>query len=294
MRPISKMIRSLCFFASMMALTLMTAYAQESKPESRFAKLDEMRVHYDNYGQGSEALIFVHGWSCNVKFWRTNIPAFTKGSRVIAIDLPGHGESDKPQTTYSIDLFARAIDAVMIDAKVERAVLIGHSMGTAVSRQFYRKYPAKTLALVVVAGTLKPFGTKEQLEPLLAQFRGPNYKKSMDAMVTFLVQSMKDPKLVEEIKTTMASTPQHVIVGAMDAMMDPAIWTPDKIKIPTLALVTKNERFFPPDYEKFVRELVPEVDYQTWEGVSHFLMMDEPQKFNDSVLLFLKKNKLIK
>jgi hypothetical protein len=48
------------------------------------------------------------------------------------------------------------------------------------------------------------------------------------------------------------------------------------------------------EYEKFVRDLVPGIDYQSWEGVSHLLMMDEPQKFNDAVLAFLKKNKLIK
>ncbi|MDQ3011105.1 MAG: alpha/beta hydrolase, partial [Acidobacteriota bacterium] len=49
-----------------------------------------------------------------------------------------------------------------------------------------------------------------------------------------------------------------------------------------------------PEYEKFVRDLVPGIDYQMWEGVSHFPMMDEPQKFNDTVLGFLKKNQIIK
>src|SRR6266511_2823266 len=104
--------------------------AKESPPQDRFAKLDTIRVHYRNYGEGKEAVVFVHGWSCNLNFWKANIPAFVNQSRVIAIDLPGHGESDKPQVTYSMDLFAQAIDAVLQDAKVERATLIGHSMGT--------------------------------------------------------------------------------------------------------------------------------------------------------------------
>jgi pimeloyl-ACP methyl ester carboxylesterase len=80
---------------------------------------------------------------------------------VIALDLPGHGQSDKPQIAYTMDLFANAIDAVMRDAKVERAVLVGHSMGTPVARQFYRKYPQKTLAIVIVDGGLRLFGTKK-------------------------------------------------------------------------------------------------------------------------------------
>jgi pimeloyl-ACP methyl ester carboxylesterase len=124
-------------------------------PQDRFAKLDTMRVHYQNYGEGKEAVVFIHGWTCNLKFWKANIPAFVNQSRVIAIDLPGHGESDKPQVTYSMDLFARAIDAVITDAGVERVALVGHSMGTPVIRQFYRKYPNKTLALVIVDGSLR-------------------------------------------------------------------------------------------------------------------------------------------
>jgi pimeloyl-ACP methyl ester carboxylesterase len=90
------------------------------------------------------------------------------------------------------------------------------------------------------------------------------------------------------------ATPQHVVVGAMESMFDPAIRTPDKINVPTLAIMAKNEQGWTPEYEKFVRELVPNIDYQVWDGVSHFLMMDEPQKFNDAVMAFLKKNKLVK
>ena len=84
-----------------------------------------------------------------MNFWRMQVPAFETKSRVIAIDLPGHGRSDKPQIDYTMDLFARAIDAVLRDAKVDRAVLVGHSMGVPVVRQFYRKYPEKTRALVI-------------------------------------------------------------------------------------------------------------------------------------------------
>ena len=116
-----------------------------TKGESRFTKLDGARIHYVNYGKGGDALVLIHGWTQNVDGWRDQVPDFAKRYRVIAIDLPGHGQSDKPQTTYSMDYFAQAVDAVLRDAKVKRAVLVGHSMGTPVARQFYRKYPEKTL-----------------------------------------------------------------------------------------------------------------------------------------------------
>ena len=99
----------------------------------------------------------------NLDSWRDQVSDFAKRNRVIVIELPGHGQSDKPQTIYSMELFARAVDAVMSDAKVKRAVLVGHSMGTPVARQFYRKYPEKTLAIVIVDGSLRPFGHKKSL-----------------------------------------------------------------------------------------------------------------------------------
>ena len=98
---------------------------------------------------------------------------------MLALDLPGHGESDKPQQlAYTMDLFANAIDAVMRDAKVERAVVMGHSMGTPVARQFYRKYPQKTLGIVIVDGGLRLFGTKEMREQFVGMVRAPNWKEN--------------------------------------------------------------------------------------------------------------------
>lgn len=288
--------RSLC--GALLATGLLWAVAapaaQETAAQDRFAKLDGMRVHYQSYGDGKDALVFVHGWTCNLTFWKANVPAFTKHARVIALDLPGHGQSDKPQLTYSMDLFARALDAVLQDAKVERATLVGHSMGTPVIRQFYRRYPDKTRALVIVDGGLKPFGDPAQMKQFLEPFRGPGYKEHAERMISFLAGTMRNKAALGEVKAAMLATPQHVMVGAFEAMLDPAIWKEqEKINVPVLAVMAKNPQWTA-EYEQFVRGLIPNLDYQIWEGVSHFLMMDEPQKFNDAVLAFLQKQKLIK
>jgi pimeloyl-ACP methyl ester carboxylesterase len=283
----------LLLLATIPALAL-PPQAKDTPPASRFAKLDTLRVHYQSYGQGQEALVFVHGWSCNLSFWKANLAAFTTQTRVIALDLPGHGESDKPEVAYTMEMFARAVDAVLRDAGVERAVLVGHSLGTPVIRQFYRLYPGKVRGLVIVDGALRPFGTRESMEPLLAQFRGPNHRQAVEQFVGFIAQSMKNPQTLSEIKAAMLATPQHVVIGAMERLFDPAIWKEDKINVPTLALMAKNEQLVTPEYEKFARALVPGLDYQVWEGVSHFLMMDEPQKFNDAPAAFLRKHKLVK
>ena len=267
--------------------------------QSQFAKLDlgaghdAARIHYKSYGKGSEALVLIHGWSCNMDFWRDSIPDLAKRSRVIAIDLPGHGQSDKPEITYSMDLFARAVEAVLRDAKVDRAVLVGHSMGTPIARQFYRKYPQKTLGIVIVDGALRPFGDKKLMEGFLAGFRGPNYKEMGKQMFAGMAGPNLSPEIKERIQASFLNTPQPVLVSAMEGMADDSIWGEDKISVPMLAVLAKSP-FWPPDTEQYYRSLAPNLDFQMWEGVGHFLHMERPKQFNDAVIAFLDKNKLLK
>ena len=290
----------LLFFTVALVITLSFAPAdrisaksgQGVAGESRFTTLDGARIHYMNYGKGSDALVLIHGWTCNVDNWRDQVPDFAKRGRVIAIDLPGHGKSDKPQITYSMDLFARAIDAVLRDARVKRAVLVGHSMGTPVARQFYRKYPKKTIAIVIVDGALRPWGDKAMMDGMLAGLRGPNYKDAVSQMFTGMMGPNLSAEAQERIKTSFLNTPQSVLVSAMEGMVDASIWGEDKINVPVLAIMAKNP-YYPPNMEQSYRVMAPNLDFQMWDGVGHFIMMEQPRKFNEEVLAFLDKNNLL-
>ncbi len=246
-----------------------------------------------NYGQGSDALVLIHGWTQSIDAWRDQIPELAKRSRVIAIELPGHGKSDKPEVKYSMEYFARAVEAVMRDAKVNRAVLVGHSMGTPIARQFYRKYPDKTLAIVIVDGALKPFGDAAMMNGLIAGLRSPNYKETIAQMFTGLSGPSLAPEIKERIAVATMNTPQPVLVSAMEGMADPSIWGDDKINVPVLAIMAKSP-FYPPNIEEMSRPLVPNLEFYMWEGVGHFLMMEKPKEFNAAVVAFLDKNKLLK
>jgi pimeloyl-ACP methyl ester carboxylesterase len=284
-----------------------TAQPKTLQPESRFAKLDGARVHYVSYGKGDEALVLIHGWTQNIDSWRDQIPEFAKHYRVIALDLPGHGKSDKPQFSkepvpkgqpskpfvYSMDHFARAVEAVMRDAKVKRAVLAGHSMGTPVARQFYRKYPEKTLGIIIVDGSLRPFGNQAILDQLIANLRGPNYSTAVDQMFGMMFGPGLSAEAQQRIKASTANTPQHVLVGAFEGMADSGIWGEDKINLPVLAIMAKNP-FYPPNVEESFRAIAPKMEFHMWDGVGHFLMMEKPKEFNAAVIAWLDKNGLLK
>jgi pimeloyl-ACP methyl ester carboxylesterase len=261
-----------------------------SELKSRFAEYGETKVHYRVSGKGVEAMIFVHGWTCDWSFWQGQMGAFPR-VRVIALDLPGHGRSDKPQVDYTMEYFARSIEAVMRDAGVKRAVLVGHSMGTPVIRQFYRLYPEKTLGLVIVDGALRLMLPKEQMGQFIGRLRS-DYPSNAPQMVDGMLTPIGDAKLKGEIRKAMLSTPAHVSISAMEGMADEKVYEKDAIKIPVLAVLAKSP-FWPADTEQFLRALAPRLEFYMWDGVSHFLMMEKPREFNQTVQAFLSKNRLL-
>jgi pimeloyl-ACP methyl ester carboxylesterase len=264
------------------------------KAESRYAEHDGVRVHYKSIGSGTTALVFVHGWSCDLSFWEKQVPAFDGKVRMIFIDLPGHGKSDKPQVAYTMDRFATAVDAVLTNAGVDSAVLAGHSMGMPVIRQYYRLFPKKTRALIAVDGSVRPFTTDEkQIEQMVNRFKGPDFKPNVERFVNSMFPADAQPDLRKSILERMTSTPQHVAVSAMKEMMDPANWKDDPIKVPFQMILAKSP-FWTADYEQYVRKLAPEVDYRMMDGVGHFLHMERPDEFNKIMAEFLRQQGVVK
>lgn len=262
--------------------------------KKRVAPFEGMRIAYTSRGAGKTALVFVHGWSCDRSFWdaQMNSSVLVPGHRLLALDLPGHGESDKPTVRYTLDLMAEAIGSVLDDAGIRGAVLVGHSNGTPVIRQFYRLHPSRTAGLVIVDGPLKPFfDDPAKWERFIAPLRGGDYREQAGKFVDGMLQPVTDPAERDHIRRVMLATPQEAMVGSMEAVADPAVWKEDPIEVPVLAVMAKSP-FWTDEYEAFVKQLAPKVDYRVMEGVSHFLMMDRPDEFNTILADWLARNRL--
>lgn len=270
------------------------ALASESVAgESRFADLDGLKVHYTNYGEVDATVVFVHGWACDETAWSEQAaPIAEQTVRTITIDLPGHGRSDKPEIAYTMHLYARAIDAVLRDAKVEKAVLVGHSNGTPVIRQFYREHPASVRGLIIVDGALQPLFDATTLKKFIGPMRGTDYPKIAGGFIDNMTKPISSEELRARIKTMMLRTPQHVAVSELENSADPAIWKPDHIEVPTLMILAKQPGWTE-ETERFAHSLIPHLDYQVWDNVSHFIMMEKPNEFNAAVMNFLHSNLIV-
>src|SRR4051812_3698397 len=149
-----------------------------SVAKSHFASFGTNKVHYLTAGEGRGGMGFVHGWSCNAGFWREQVPAFADKAHLIFIDLPGHGQSDKPHAYYTMDFFASSVLAVMRHEHAARAILVGHSMGVAVICRVHAQAPEQVAALVDVDGFLRTRRLpRDESEKFIAPWRTSDYRE---------------------------------------------------------------------------------------------------------------------
>lgn len=261
---------------------------------AEFADLKGLKVYYETTGRGQRNVVLIHGWTCDSTFWRLQTPEIVKDYRVLLVDLPGHGKSGKPEVDYTVDLFARGVEVAMRRAGMSKAVLVGHSMGVPVVRQFLRLYPEKAAGFVAVDGRFARLPATEAerqkqaegFKVFVDQYRDPGYKTALGKAVDRMLGPGVPESIAKEIHAKMASTPQHVMVSAMSGMADWKYGAPDPIDVPVLAVVARSSGFKPED-EAFIRTFVPKLDFRTWDGVGHFLMMEKPAEFNRVLRDFL-------
>jgi pimeloyl-ACP methyl ester carboxylesterase len=282
--------------AAAFAVLALTSSAQANMltdAPSQWAKGPAGLIHYKTWGRGSEALVFIHGWTCDMTYFGEQVPHFADRMRVITIDLPGHGASDKPDVDYTQALFAESVRRVLDDAHVKRAVLVGHSMGMSVARQFYRTWPKRTLGIVSLDGSVKAMITDQKtIDKILASLKGPGYLPAATMMVDGMLANAPETPYKAQIRDVMLATPQKVVASAAAGMFDLSLWNDDPIKVPVLLLHAKSA-MWNADYEKYAHTIIPNLDYRVLEGVSHFLHTEKPEEVNMLIDGFLVKNELL-
>jgi pimeloyl-ACP methyl ester carboxylesterase len=254
------------------------------------ASVDGLAIHSSVTGTGKSAVVFIHGWTCDSSSWAAQVPAFASKYRVITLDLPGHGRSASPKDgKFSMNLFARAVEAVRAEAKVDKVVLVGHSMGAPVIRQYARLFPQHVAALVAVDGPLDFRGfPPPQAGQGPPPMTGPEGLKARETMIRGMFTPQTAPALQQQILKMMLSTPEATAAGAMASAFDPALRKADVIRAPAFAIYAGTAQV--PDANK-TKEVLPNYEATQIAGTGHFVMMEKPEEFNRLLTTFLEKIK---
>jgi len=250
-------------------------------PRIAFSK-DGTPISYEVIGAGEPTLVFIHGWSCDARYWREQVPVFSKKHRVVVLDLAGHGHSGMNRTTYTMRAFGEDVRAVTEAAGSGSVILIGHSMGGSVIAEAVRFMPGRVIGLIGI-DTLENIEyplTHEEFGKMIGPLKD-NFREGCRQFVSEMIAPTTDPGLRAWILTDMSAAPPAVALSAMTEMMRQYITGDaarifDEIRIP---VVTVNGDMWPVNYEGNRRHMVS-FDAIVLKGADHFLMMNRPRDFN--------------
>jgi pimeloyl-ACP methyl ester carboxylesterase len=275
-----------CLVASMLFLILTVGVirAETEWPHMAFSK-DGVPISYEIYGSGEPTLVFVHGWSCDARYWRSQLPYFSKNHRVVTLDLAGHGHSGAARSQYTMAAFGEDVRAVVEATGSRSVILIGHSMGGPVIAEAALLMPDRVTGLIGI-DTFKNIEsplTGRVLKKMMAPLE-EDFQKGSRQFAGRMISPRTDPQLREWILSDIAAAPPAVALSAMKEMMSQyvtgeAAKTFDKIRIP---VITVNGDLLPINYEANRRHMFS-FDAIVLKEADHFLMMDRPEEFNQAL-----------
>jgi pimeloyl-ACP methyl ester carboxylesterase len=240
---------------------------------------DGVPIHYTVEGRGEPALVFVHCWNCDRHFWDAQLRAFRKTHRVVAIDLAGHGDSGKDRKDWTIEAFGDDVKAVVDKLGLKRVVLVGSSMGGPVSLEAARKLGGKVVGIVAV-DTLHDVEQKtpqEQIDKMLQDMKS-DYKGQTTQFISGNLFSPTTPLAVRKrvLAVATSASPERSVAMLRAAMLYDPLPSLSEIRAPIRAI---NSDKYPTNLEANRRH-IPQFDVALMKGAGHYLMLEDPARFN--------------
>lgn len=285
----------------------MTAVVINEEQSSRFIKIIEadlaVQVHYNDFGSGEQTVIMLHGSGPGATSWANfsqNVePLVRAGYRVILLDCPGWGKSDPIVCTASRShLNAQALKGTMDALGIEKAHLIGNSMGAHSATAFTLDYPERVAKLILMGGgtggmsVFTPMPT-EGIKRLQALYRSPSLE-NLRAMMTIFVydsSSLTDELLQQRLDNILARQ-DHLDNFVKSSEINPRQF-PDfgarlaSITAPTLILWGRDDRFVPMDVALRLVSHIPNAEMHLFNRCGHWVQWEYKDRFNELVLGFL-------
>ncbi|HVT96155.1 MAG TPA: alpha/beta hydrolase [Acidobacteriaceae bacterium] len=242
---------------------------------------DGVEIVYSAAGAGEPALVFIHGGLANRQFWDGELRRFADGYRVLAPDLPGHGESGYKRAKWGLPQFGADIAALVEAEHLQQVILFGNSLGGPVAVEAALLLGDKALGIVGVDTfhTLTHHMSEEEAQKRAEAFRD-DYAGSLHHMVLQLFHADADPGLLRDAERRMAHTPPE---AACAMFLSLAGYRADEsARRLTCPLRAINGDLYPTDIAG-VRAVKPDFAAKILEHTGHYPMLERPAAFDRAV-----------
>ncbi len=243
---------------------------------------DGTPVSYEIFGTGDPLLVFVHGWNGDSRYWRAQIPYFSKHYRIVSLDLAGHGHSGTSRSRYTMKSFGEDVHAVTEAINSHNVILIGHSMGGLAIAEAARLMPDRVIGLIGVdtLQNIEQTITRQFFETIMTPMK-KDFQTGIRQFAERMFSPDIDPQLKEWLLADLSAASPDVAFSTMEEMMLPCITGElakvfEEIRAP---VITINGDLTPINYEANRRHMIY-FDAVVLEGADHFLFMTQPDAFN--------------
>ncbi len=274
-------------------------------------RLRHIRIHghevgYRIAGQGP-ALVLIHGLTGSSTTWREVMPTLARRFTVVAPDLLGHGQSAKPRGDYSLGAFASGVRDLLVALGLERATVVGHSLGGGIALQLAYQFPERCERLVLVSSgglgkevhailravslpgseVVLPLVLAPQVQRLLASVAEAASRLGVRPSVRSaeiwrsyagLTETQGRTAFVQTVRSVIDVTGQRV--SARDRLYLAQ-------EVPTLILWGDRDRIIPVAHAHATHESIAGSTLRVVEGAGHFLPFEAPAEFLEAVLGFI-------
>ncbi|WXG39508.1 MAG: alpha/beta fold hydrolase [Candidatus Freyarchaeum deiterrae] len=259
------------------------------------SRINDIQIYYEDTGEGVP-VVFVDGLGGDTRDWALVIPELSKEIRCIAVDLRGHGQSDKPNQPYTQSLFAKDIVTLLDQLGIDSAYFCGASMGGYTVLKTALSYPEKVRGIILVdvapyipehtvnvsgkwSEALLSGGVEALVEAQVKDVFNPIFRRRHDDIVNIFRESKRIPP---------SETPGRINKGFQVESADFRKKLKE-IKTPTLIIHGQDDNIVPVENAELMHKQIPNSQLAIFPFCGHELIMERPQFFIDLLLYFVEK-----
>ncbi len=251
-----------------------------------------VQLHYVEQGrEDGQVLVLLHGYTDSYLSFERVLPVLPRSFHVYALDQRGHGDSARPECCYSQSDFAADVVAFLDAQRIQRAVLVGHSMGSFIAQQVALEYPERVEALVLIGSAPTVHGNPVAAElksyvDTLSDPIDPAFVRDFQASTFYrpIPPSFLDTAVSESLKV-----PARVWKAALDGLIaeDHAARL-GELAAPTLVVGGDKDGFFPVADQQALAQALPRASFALYTETGHAPHVEQPHRFVQDVKTFLR------
>jgi pimeloyl-ACP methyl ester carboxylesterase len=239
-----------------------------------------------------EPVVLIHGYTDSSRDWVPLAPYLSPRFHLILVDIRGHGASSKPECCYTRLDFAYDIKLLLDKLHVQRADIVGHSLGSIIAQAFAEFWPERTRKLVLISSTARLW-SQSAPQPAWAQAIR-QLKEPVDPDSPFMIEwwsspTPVDPDFLRRQRRDAAAIPLRVWVAVLDQGLsgEDLQQSLPRIKAPTLLIWGAKDPLIPEEARQSLRQGLPQAQVKVFDGLGHNPFWEQPQAVADVINTFL-------